>query len=120
MQMDRVDRMRKANSVRIEEAINGFIVHIGCVGPIVGFTWAEVSHELNMYYAGEETSLMKKILEWYEIREKRQRAEVSQDQARTWRVNMQSGNAECCGDGGVVPVPPETWTPPPEVECTER
>lgn len=56
------EKERRNYKVIIQEAINGFIVEVGCVKPIVFISWEALKKELEAFYQGKETKLAKKVM----------------------------------------------------------
>ena len=54
-------RERRNYELHIREAHNGFIVNIGCSGPIVFTSRANLIGELNAFFEGMDTDLAKKV-----------------------------------------------------------
>ena len=55
------ETVRRKHKIIIQEAINGFVVEVGCVKPIVFTSWKDLKSELEAYYQGKETKLAKKV-----------------------------------------------------------
>ena len=52
---------RKQYDINIQEAANGFVVTVGCSGPIVFLTKGDLLKELEEFFDGGETELFKEV-----------------------------------------------------------